>query len=261
MRAGFDDSRWTVVSAAHTYNDIDTFDNWSTPGHRGERIQWGGRTWYRKTFTAPAAWRRGKVFVEFEAPRQVAEVYLNGQRLGVSKTGFTPFGFDLTPHLASGAADDLAVMVDNRFMRDPLDPATVAELAKLNAGGSATPPPTSQANPNLTHVQGEINKTISERLEDLDADQVPWNNPHWHPAHGGLYRDVRLYVTDPPHISVPLSSFLQTAGLYAYATDIAPGSARVTVEVPVQNERASSEQVELRTTLVDANGRTVLTLT
>src|SRR5947207_3015625 len=54
---GFDDKAWTIVSTPHTFNDVDTFDNWSTPGHRGEQIQWSGRTWYRKTFTAPAAWR------------------------------------------------------------------------------------------------------------------------------------------------------------------------------------------------------------
>ena len=51
--AGFDDSKWTVVSAPHTFNDVDTFDNWSLPGHRGEQEQWSGRTWYRKTFAAP----------------------------------------------------------------------------------------------------------------------------------------------------------------------------------------------------------------
>src|SRR4051812_37577033 len=202
--AAFDDSKWTVVSAPHTYNDVDTFDNWSTPGHRGEQIQWGGRTWYRKTFTAPAAWQGKKIFIEFEAARQVAEVYLNGEFLGTAKTGFTPFGFDLTPRLRLGAPNVLAVMVDNRFMKDPLDAATAAELAKLNgnSGGSEKPALSSAANPNLTQLHSEINKTIPDRLEDLAADQIPWNNPHWHPAHGGLYRNVRLYVTDALHISL-----------------------------------------------------------
>ena len=83
---------------------------WSTPGHRGEQIQWSGRTWYRKTLTAPAGWKGKKVFIEFEAARQVAEVYLNGRLLGVSKTGFTPFGFDLTPHLQVGGRNVVAVM-------------------------------------------------------------------------------------------------------------------------------------------------------
>src|SRR5207247_1556509 len=28
---GFDDHAWAAVSTPHTYNDVDTFDNWSTP--------------------------------------------------------------------------------------------------------------------------------------------------------------------------------------------------------------------------------------
>src|SRR3989304_384916 len=32
---GFDDRAWSVVSLPHTYNDTDTFDDWSMPGPRG----------------------------------------------------------------------------------------------------------------------------------------------------------------------------------------------------------------------------------
>ncbi len=255
----FDDHAWTLVSAPHTYNDTDTFDNWSTPGHRGEQLQWGGRTWYRKTFDAPAAWTGKKVYIEFEAVRQIAEVYLNGEKLGVAKTGFTPFGFDLTPHLKVGAANVLAIMVDNRFMKDPLDPATIAEIAKRN-GDVAAPAPSSTANPNLGELSKKVNQTIPENIDDLRADQIPWNNPHWHPAHGGIYRNVRLIVTDPLHISLPLYSFLETAGPYAYATDISNASARVGVEVPVQNGRASTAALELHTEMFDADGRSVFAI-
>src|SRR3954470_951089 len=234
----FNDAGWQLVSTPHTYNDVDTFDNWSTPGHRGEQIQWAGRTWYRKTFNAPAEWRGKKVFIEFEAARQVAEVYLNGQLLGIAKTGFTPFGFDLTPHLQLGASNVLAVMVDNRFMKDPLDPQTAAEIARRNGDAATAAPLSSTANPNLTQLHSEINKTIPEKLEDLQADQIPWNNPHWHPAHGGLYRNVKLHITDPLHISLPLYSFLETAGPYAYATELTAANAQITVEVPVENGRA-----------------------
>jgi beta-galactosidase len=262
----FDDSGWALVSAPHTYNDTDTFDNWSTPGHRGEQIQWAGRTWYRKAFTAPGEWRGRKVFIEFEGVRQVAEVYLNGTRLGVAKTGFTPFGFDLTPHLMLGTTNVLAVMVDNRFMKDPLDPQTAAEIERLNgaapaSGGSPPPALSSAANPNLATLHAQINKTIPATLEELQADQIPWNNPHWHPAHGGIYRNVKLHVTDPLHITLPLYSFLQTAGPYAYAQDITDASARVTVEVPVRNERALPATVEMRTEIRDADGKVALALT
>ena len=232
----FDDRAWALVSTPHTYNDIDTFDNASTPGHRGEQIQWAGRTWYRKTFNAPLSWRDRKVFIEFEGVRQIAEVHLNGVRLGMHKTGFTPFGLDLTPHLRVGQMNVLAVMADNRFMKDPLEGA-------------------------LADIQTEFNKAIPQNLAELLADQIPWNNPHWHPAHGGIYRNVKLHITDLLYIPLPLYSFLQTSGAYAYAHDITDASAQVTVEVPVKNERGQPADVELRTEVIDADGKVALALT
>lgn len=215
---GFDDSAWTQVSLPHTYNDIDTFDDWSTPGHVGEMNLWSGRTWYRKTFTLPSSMRGKKVFLEFEAVRQIAEVYLNGQLLGTSKTGFLPFGFDLTPLLKFGGAKNvIAVMADNRFTAE-------TDMAKI--------------------IQTDL----------------PWNSPHWHPAHGGIYRNVYLHVTDPLHITLPLYSFLQTAGPYVYATGISNASAEIHVEVPVQNERRAAAEVEMRAEVLDRDGRRVLEL-
>jgi beta-galactosidase len=241
QQPGFDDRQWSSVSAPHTYNDIDTFDDWSIPGHRGEQNQWGGRTWYRKSFMLPDSFRGRKVYIEFEAVRQVAEVYLNGRLLGVSKTGFAPFGFDLTPHLKFDGVNVLAVMCDNRFMKDPL-------------------PGEAGRDTSLAQISARVNEAIPEDVNDLRADQIPWNNPHWHPAHGGIYRNVRLYVTDPLHISLPLYSFLRTAGPYVYATDVSRESARVTVEVPVENGRSSAQNVDLRAEVFDADGRSVLVL-
>src|SRR6267142_2852041 len=102
FNADFDSGSWLLVSLPHTYNDTDTFDDFSLPGHRGEQNQWGGRTWYRKTFSLPENLQGKKVFIEFQGVRQVAEVYLNGHFLGASKNGFLPFGFDLTPWLHFG---------------------------------------------------------------------------------------------------------------------------------------------------------------
>jgi beta-galactosidase len=213
---GFDDSGWSAVSLPHTYNDVDTFDDWSTPGHVGEMNQWAGRTWYRKTFTAAPAWLGRKVFIEFEAVRQVAEVYCNGKLLGTSKTGFIPFGFDLTACLHSGN-NVIAVMADNTFTQE-------TDMARI--------------------IQTDL----------------PWNSPHWHPAHGGIYRNVYLRVTDPLHISLPLFSFLRTAGPYVYASEISERSARVSVEVPVQNERTMAAHAEVVARVLDRAGKAVLEL-
>lgn len=253
----FDDKTWTDVSAPHTYNDTDTFDDWSIRGHHGEQNQWGGRTWYRKTFTLPPSFQGKRVYVEFEAVRQVAEVYLNGKLLGTSKTGFLPFGFDLTPYVQFGKPNVLAVMCDNRFMKDPLgrEPSFSETPSTNNPLGIA---PT--ASPSLAAVQQKFNATIPNTVEELQADQIPWNNPHWHPAHGGIYRNVRLYVTDPLHISLPLYSFLQTAGPYVYVTDISAASATVHLEVPIENSRGTGENVELVAQILDRDGKVVLTL-
>lgn len=244
--SAFDDSAWATVSAPHTYNDVDTFDNWSTPGHRGEQIQWSGRTWYRKSLQAPASWQGKKVFIEFEAVRQVAEVYLNGRLLGTAKGGFTPFGFDLTPYLKIGEANLLAVMVDNRFMKDPLDPSTDPQAA-TNA----------KTHPNLAQLSAKLQESIPDTIEELRADQIPWNNPHWHPAHGGIYRNVRLIVTDPLHVTLPLYSFLQTEGPYVYAAEVTEKSAKVGLEIPVRNERATAATAEIKAELFDADGKSV----
>src|SRR3954469_23032143 len=151
----FNDGAWTTVSTPHTFNDTDTFDNWSLPGHRGEQQQWSGRTWYRKHFDVPAGWQGRKVFIEFEAARQVADVYLNGTKLGTAKGGFTPFGFDLTPHLKFGATNVLAVMVDNRFMKDPIDPGLDPQAATNE-----------KTHPNLAQLSEKLQESIPSTIEE-----------------------------------------------------------------------------------------------
>lgn len=260
---GFDDHEWTAVSAPHTYNDVDTFANYSMPGHRGEQNQWSGRTWYRKSFRLPASAKGKKVYIEFEGVRQVAEVYCNGHLLGVSKTGFTPFGFDLTPWLRFGGSNVLAVMCDNRFMKDPPSveaaPAEEGATASHRKQNGADLNLSVQASPALAALSAKVNEAIPEELDKLAADQIPWNNPHWHPAHGGIYRNVRLYVTDPLHICLPLYSFLQTAGPYVYA-EISTNSATVHLEMPIQNERSSAEAVKVTAQVLDRDGHAVATL-
>jgi beta-galactosidase len=221
-RADFNDSLWTNVSAPHTFNDSDAFSEWSVPGHIGQTNQWSGRTWYRKSFTLPDTFKGRRVYLEFEAVRQIAEVYLNGEPLGTNRTGFIPFGFDLSPQLRFGGATNvLAVMADNRFTPE-------TEMARIA------------------------------------ATELPWNSPHWHPAHGGIYRNVYLHITDPLHISLPLYSTLRTAGPYVYSTDISSQAATIHCEVPVQNGADEANhsllQVTARVEVFDREGKSVMRL-
>ena len=180
----FNDSGWATISTPHSYNDTDTFDDFALPGLRGEQNQWSGRTWYRKTFVAPDSWNGKKIYIEFDAIRQVGEVYLNGRLLGAAKNGFIPFGIDLTPYLEIGRSNVLAVMCDNRFAFNPVS-----------------------TNDSWQARLGKDSANIPENVADIQASQIPWNNPQWHPPQGGIYRDVKLFVVDPLHISLPLYDF------------------------------------------------------
>jgi hypothetical protein len=76
----FDDSAWLAVSVPHTYNDVDSFDNYITSS--GESAVAMQITWYRRHFTMPASHQGQKVLLEFEGVRQAATVYVNGVQVG-----------------------------------------------------------------------------------------------------------------------------------------------------------------------------------
>ncbi|MDR7078934.1 beta-galactosidase [Neobacillus niacini] len=213
----FDDSNWSIVSTPHTFNDVDTFDNFMEGGHNGERGMFTGKTWYRKGFKLDQKYVDKKVFIEFEGVRQAADVYINGAKLeGKSENGFIPFGYDLTPFLHFGEEENvLAVMVDNTF-------------------------------PYIA--------------EGTEADVLSWHDSHWHPTHGGIYRNVYLHIKDKLHITLPLYSFLKTQGTYVYAFDIERESANVAVEAEVINEYPTSKKVEFLAEVMDRDGKVVLTV-
>lgn len=79
-----------------------------------------GEVWYRKNFKLPenvetaVADGGKKVFIEFEGARQAAEVFLNGNRIGLSENGVMAFGFDITTYLKPGE-NLIEVRTDNAW--------------------------------------------------------------------------------------------------------------------------------------------------
>ncbi|MBF0196585.1 MAG: DUF4982 domain-containing protein [Planctomycetes bacterium] len=222
----FDHSSWKTVSCPHTYNDTDTFDNFSPEGHRGEMDQWGGKTWYRKSFDIPADWDGKTVIIEFEAVRQFAEVYCNGVKVAHCENGFVPFGADLSKHLKPGEKNIIAVACDNSFVKDSDFGGDRKKVWHHFAGGA----------------------------------KLPWNNPHWHPAHGGIYRNVFLHVSGPLYLTQPLYNNMETVGTYAYALNPSRKKADVGVEAEIKNATGSTQNFTIRNKVIDRNGNTVLTM-
>ncbi len=52
--------------------------------------------WYRRSFSLPEGFRKGRVLLHFDAADQIAEVFFNGVRLGSHTGGYTPFSFEIT---------------------------------------------------------------------------------------------------------------------------------------------------------------------
>lgn len=77
---------------------------------------------------------------------------------------------------------------------------------------------------------------------------------------GGLYRDVRLHVTDPLHISHPLVADIPGGGgVFVTSPSVSRDRATVLVKTHVMNERTESVSCVLTTTLYDASGTNVAT--
>src|SRR5690606_27664624 len=107
------------------------------------------------------------VYIEFESVRQIAEVYLNGQKVGTHKSGFTPFGFDLTPFLKSGQPNVMAVMVDNRYQVDITSEARIAASQRSgNPTGQRDGGPSGGVvgGGSLAHMTEALNRDIPESV-------------------------------------------------------------------------------------------------
>jgi len=110
----FDDSKWSIVSTPHSFNDVDSFRTIISHGG-GDRGTYKGLTWYRKHFKIPAEFAGDKIFLEFEGMRQAGDIFLNGKEIGLYENGVTAYGLDLTDAVHVGGQENvLAVQVDNR---------------------------------------------------------------------------------------------------------------------------------------------------
>jgi beta-glucuronidase len=100
--------------------DFDTSESLKVPGdwntQRESLLFYEGTVWYKKSFDYQLK-PKTRLFVYFGAANYLADVYLNGQKLGRHEGGFTPFNFEITG-LVRDANNSLIVKVDNKRRRD-----------------------------------------------------------------------------------------------------------------------------------------------
>ena len=121
----FDDSGFERVVVPHT--------NKRLPWHGFDEKQYEFVSLYRRRFRLPKRARGKRVFVDFEGVMTASTVWINGTRLGEYKGGYTPFSFELTPHVDWDGENLLAVDVDSTERPDI--PPFGYEIDYLTFGG------------------------------------------------------------------------------------------------------------------------------
>ena len=77
-----------------------------------------GIVWYKKSFDYKKNEEK-RLFLHFGAVNYLADVYLNGNKIGSHEGGFTPFQFEITGSVIDGE-NSLIVKVDNRRIKNGL---------------------------------------------------------------------------------------------------------------------------------------------
>jgi beta-galactosidase len=131
----FDDSGWRTLDVPHDWSIEDLpdsapegmgavwsqgtpplrtgpFDAYASEGQTATGWMVGGIGWYRKSFDKPDFRPDGKVELRFDGVYMNSDVWINGASLGNHPYGYTPFAYDLTPHLKDGS-NVVAVKVNN----------------------------------------------------------------------------------------------------------------------------------------------------
>src|SRR5436309_5769942 len=87
----FDDSNFEQITIPHS--------NKKLPWHSFDEKSYQFVSIYRRKFRLPPEARGRHVLVDFDGAMTASTVWINGQRLGEYKGGYTPFSFDLTQHI------------------------------------------------------------------------------------------------------------------------------------------------------------------
>jgi hypothetical protein len=222
----FDDSTWSQVGIPHGANYLTTFLNQVSGGGDGSLD--GGTQWYRLHFTLATQLAASKVVVEIEGAHTGVQVYINGT---------------LLPGISAVAGDAQASHVVG-FLPFVVD---------------LTP---------FVHADGATQNVLAVRV----ARGAAWfTQPgfsgafRFGQAEAGLFRPVRMLLTNKVHIPVNVYSNLRTWGTNVATVSIVPSasstaqadSAVIAVQTNVLNETTSTQQVTLTTQIVDASGNVV----
>lgn len=119
-----DGSSWSNVTLPHAWNATDAAQTAQTSPTSKDYKR--GKGWYRLEFNGTAT--GATQWLQFDGASIVADVWLNGQKLGQHKGAFTAFRFDVTSKLKSGK-NVLLIKTDNSAAATDTSLTAIAPLS------------------------------------------------------------------------------------------------------------------------------------
>lgn len=101
----FDDSSWKLTSLPDGIENL--------PMEASGCVNYQGEVWYRKHFSADAAWKGQRLVLYFEAIMGKSKVWVNGKLMKLHFGGFLPVIVDVSDMLKYGEDNVITVMADN----------------------------------------------------------------------------------------------------------------------------------------------------
>jgi beta-galactosidase len=105
-----DDASWEPATLPHSAR----IEALVTGPAGSPKAQWQGVCWYRRRLRMEAEAAGREVLLRFEGAMNVADVWLDGERVGGHLGGYLPFVLDLSGRIRPGRDHLLAVRLDNR---------------------------------------------------------------------------------------------------------------------------------------------------
>lgn len=155
----------------------------------------GGRYYYAKTLYGLEEWEDKSLILEFEGVYMDSTVYLNGEKAGGRRYGYSNFFVDLTGKLRIGQQNELRVEVDNSHTPNSrwYSGSGIYRSVNLWIGGKIHFPPegiraeTASLEPPAVRVQAEV-----DRNEDLEIDWEVYDRGKLAASGQGRSAEIRI---------------------------------------------------------------------
>jgi hypothetical protein len=145
---------------------------------------YAGVGWYRVNVALPQPQPSTRQLIHFGAVDYLAEVWVNGKKVGDHEGGYTPFTFDLTGRVHRGNNEILVRVFD------PPMPPPVPQPLK-NSG-----PPKEVLRPSPAK-----SKALPPLEQGLDYNEIPHGKQNWYVQTSGLWQPVTLETVPTRYVA------------------------------------------------------------